>query len=324
LTNLQSRSMKLHSVVLLGILLASCARQRTSQGPLVSLGGVGTLVVVITDSTGSPRAANAYLAEDPRLASGAVTYGTAGVWADEKEGVARLGTWRPGKYTLVVRRIGYNLATRSVTLSAGRADTVRIELRPSNITLQTPITTPPQTQSRIRLDGPPPMSSLPVGERLAIQFNEEPPIIQVSDGHGGPPIKYHGQALTNDRIKAIYVLKAKQVRERFGDQTLAGAILIELKDPQDTTTFEGTVYHSWEGDAFVVCHGRLFHPIWAPGLLNRLWSSAPPTEGETVFVRIQAHYEDDPSTRDLVGGPPLFVSRLLDVQRSTPASCTHR
>lgn len=102
----QSSSMKLRTLILLGILLAACARQRASQVPVVHLGGVGTLVVVITDSAGTPRAANAYLAEDPRLASGAVTYGTAGVWADEKEGVARLGTWRPGKYTLVVRRIG--------------------------------------------------------------------------------------------------------------------------------------------------------------------------------------------------------------------------
>ena len=314
--------MKLLNVVLLAIFLAFCVREGGSQIPLVPLGGVGTLVVLITDSTGAPRAANAYLAEDLRVTSDVVGSGKAGVGADEKEGVARLGAWRPGKYTLVVRRIGYFQEIRSIQLSARRADTVRIVLRPSNMTLQTPVKTS-STDSRIRLDGGP-RQPRPLGERLAIQFNDEPPIIQVSDGHGGPPITYHGQTLTNDRIKGIYVLKGKELRERFGDQTLAGAILIELKDSQDTTTFAGTVHHSWEGDVFVACDGRLFHPICASGLTNRLWSSAPPTEGETVFVRTQAHYEDDPSTRELVGGPPLFVSRILDVQRSTPARCTHR
>jgi hypothetical protein len=220
--------MKLRTLVLLGIPLASCAPQRASQVPLVPLGGDGSLVVVITDSSGSPRAGNAYLAEDPRLASGAVTYGTAGAWADEKEGVARLGTWRPGKYTLVVRRIGYELQTRSVTLSAGRADTVRIVLRPSNMTLQTPITTSPPSTTVFRL-GPERNTPMPLGTRLAIQFNNEPVIIQVSDGRGGPPITYHGQVLTDDRIKGMYVLRAKEARARFGDQTLTGAILIELK-----------------------------------------------------------------------------------------------
>jgi hypothetical protein len=170
-------------------------------------------------------------------------YGKAGAWADEK-GVARLGAWRPGKYTLVVRIIGFDPETRAVTLSAGRSDTVRIELRPSNMTLQSPMSiyqdcnaagyctdiqlrkAQAEANSRIRTTA---VNSRPLGERLAIQFNDEPPIIQVSDGSGGPPITYHGQPLTDDRIKAIYVLKAKEARERFGDQTLAGAILFKLK-----------------------------------------------------------------------------------------------
>jgi hypothetical protein len=219
--------MKLRRVALLGILLASCVRQRASQVPLIPSGGVGTLVVVVADSTGAPRnGANAYLAEDPRVTSDVVMYGKAGSWSDEK-GVARLGAWRPGKYTLVVRSIGYFQEMRSITLSAGRADTVRIELRPSNVTLQTSLSTSATDNSRIRLDnhGHP----LPLGARMAMQFNSEPAIILVSDGRGGLPITYHGQTLTDDRIKAIYVLKAKEARERFGDQTLAGAILIELK-----------------------------------------------------------------------------------------------
>ena len=184
-------------------------------------------MVVVADSTGAPRnGANAYLAEDPRVTSDVVMYGKAGSWSDEK-GVAHLGAWRPGKYTLVVRSIGYFQEMRSILLSAGRADTVRIVIRPSNMTLQTPLSTSATDNSRIRLDnhGHP----LPLGERMAIQFNSEPAIILVSDGRGGLPITYHGQVLTDDRIKAIYVIRAKEARERFGDQTLAGAILIELK-----------------------------------------------------------------------------------------------
>ena len=62
-------------------------------------------------------------------------WGNAGVWADEK-GVARLGAWRPGTYTLVVRRLGYYQERRAVSLSSGKVDTVRVSLRPMNIILQ--------------------------------------------------------------------------------------------------------------------------------------------------------------------------------------------
>jgi hypothetical protein len=70
---------------------------------------------------------------------------------------------------------------------------------------------------------------LSAGTRLAIQFNHEPPIVQVSDGRGGPPILYHGHELNPDQLKSIIVLKRKEARERFGDQTLDAAILIEFK-----------------------------------------------------------------------------------------------
>lgn len=70
---------------------------------------------------------------------------------------------------------------------------------------------------------------LAAGTRLAIQFNHEPPIVQVSDGRGGPPILYHGHELNPDQLKSIIVLKRKEARERFGDQTLDAAILIEFK-----------------------------------------------------------------------------------------------
>jgi hypothetical protein len=220
--------MKLRPLLLLGILLASCVRQRASQVPPVPHGGVGTLVVLVADTTGSPRnGANAYLTEDPHVTSDVVLEGKAGAWSDEK-GVARLGAWRPGKYTLVVRSIGYFQEMRSILLSAGRADTVRVVLRQSNMTLQTPITTSAPSDKPVRL-GPERGSPLPLGTRLAIQFNNEPVIIQVSDGHGGPLITYRGQVLTYDQIKGIYVLKAKEARDRYGDQTLAGAILVELK-----------------------------------------------------------------------------------------------
>lgn len=113
-------------------LLVACARHPAWEIPY---GGVGSLVVLVADSTGVPRIANAYFAEDPRVTSDVVIWGHAGVWAEEK-GVARLGGWRPGKYTLVVRTLGYYQERRSVLLIAGRVDTVRIALRPMNMTLQ--------------------------------------------------------------------------------------------------------------------------------------------------------------------------------------------
>jgi hypothetical protein len=69
----------------------------------------------------------------------------------------------------------------------------------------------------------------PAGTRLAIQFNNEPAIVQVADGRGGPPILYHGKDLNPDSVKSIRILRTKEARERFEDQTLDAAILIELK-----------------------------------------------------------------------------------------------
>lgn len=65
--------------------------------------------------------------------------------------------------------------------------------------------------------------------RMAIQFDNEPPIIQVSDGRGGPPLLYHGHELNPNQIKSIVVLRGKEARERFGDKKLDAAILIGLK-----------------------------------------------------------------------------------------------
>ena len=69
----------------------------------------------------------------------------------------------------------------------------------------------------------------PAGTRIAWQINNEPPIIQVADGHGGPPILYHGHDINPDQLKSIRILKGKEARDRFGDQTLDAAIIMEFK-----------------------------------------------------------------------------------------------
>ena len=69
----------------------------------------------------------------------------------------------------------------------------------------------------------------PAGMRMAIQFNDEPAIVQVSDGRGGPPLMYHGHELNPNQIKSIVVIRGKEARERFGDKKLDAAILIGLK-----------------------------------------------------------------------------------------------
>jgi len=69
----------------------------------------------------------------------------------------------------------------------------------------------------------------PAGFRLAIQFNNEPPIVQVSDGRGGPPLMYHGHELNTDQIKSIVVLTGKEARERFPNLKFDAAILVGLK-----------------------------------------------------------------------------------------------
>lgn len=87
--------------------------------------------------------------------------------------------------------------------------------------------------SRLQLDHPvmliehgtPP----PAGMRLAIQFDDEPPIIQVSDGRGGPPILYHARELNPGQVKSLVIIRGKEARERFHDRKLDAAILIGLK-----------------------------------------------------------------------------------------------
>jgi hypothetical protein len=93
---------------------------------------------------------------------------------------------------------------------------------------QPPHAPEPAPQTRIHLDGYPPLIR-PIGDRFAVQFNDEPPIVQVSDGRGGPPISYHGQPVMADRVKSIRILTADEARDRFKDQTLVGAVLFELK-----------------------------------------------------------------------------------------------
>lgn len=66
------------------------------------------------------------------MTSEVVLQGNAGVRPDDK-GVAGLGAWRPGVYTLMIRALGYYQARRSVTLHAGRADTAKIVVRPMNM-----------------------------------------------------------------------------------------------------------------------------------------------------------------------------------------------
>jgi hypothetical protein len=51
----------------------------------------------------------------------------------------------------------------------------------------------------------------------------------VADGHGGPPMLYHGHEIRPDELKSLIILNAKDARARFGDQTLDAAILIEFK-----------------------------------------------------------------------------------------------
>ncbi|MGI8402926.1 MAG: carboxypeptidase-like regulatory domain-containing protein [Gemmatimonadaceae bacterium] len=102
---------------------------------VVPAGGVGTLVAVIVDSAGAPRVANAYIAEDPHVTIDVVTQGKAGTWADEK-GIAHLGAWRPGTYTLVIRAVGYYQERRAVTLHSGQTDSVKVVVRALNMTSQ--------------------------------------------------------------------------------------------------------------------------------------------------------------------------------------------
>jgi hypothetical protein len=92
---------------------------------------------------------------------------------------------------------------------------------------QAPVASQNQLQQPVRLveHGTLP----PAGMRLAIQFNNEPAFVQVSDGKGGPPLLYHGKELDPDRVKSIEILRGKEARERFHDRKLDAAILIELK-----------------------------------------------------------------------------------------------
>jgi hypothetical protein len=146
-------------------------------------------------------------------------------------GAFRLRYLPYGKHVVLVRRIGYYAASDTVLISdsAGVAAIYDLALDPRGLCQVYHLTSesPVQPEHPLRLlETPKPPAA---GTRLAIQFNHEPPIVQVSDGRGGPPILYHGQQLNPNQLTSIIFLKMKDARERFGDQTLDGALLIELK-----------------------------------------------------------------------------------------------
>jgi hypothetical protein len=70
---------------------------------------------------------------------------------------------------------------------------------------------------------------LPAGTRFVVQFDNEPAIVYVADGRGGPPIMYKGHDLHAESVKSMMILKTSEARERFRDQTLHAAVLIEIK-----------------------------------------------------------------------------------------------
>lgn len=147
-------------------------------------------------------------------------------------GAFRLRNLPYGKHTVLVRRIGYYAVSDTVLISdsAGVAAVYDLALDLRGVcqvyrvnAAESPVQ--PDHSLRLRENWPPPLA----GTRLAIQFNKEPPIVQVSDGRGGPALLYHGQKLTPDQLKSVIFLKMQDARERFGDPTLDGALLIELK-----------------------------------------------------------------------------------------------
>lgn len=116
------------------VILPACVIQPP---PNTSIGAAGSLLVSVVDSAGSPpkAAINAYIAEDLRVTSEIVSRGRAGAWTDST-GVANLGAWRPGNYTLVVRAPGFREERRALTIRAGVVDTVRVVVKRQHILLQ--------------------------------------------------------------------------------------------------------------------------------------------------------------------------------------------
>ena len=84
---------------------------------------------MVLDSVGARKqTANAYLLQDPRVTQSVVAEGRAGAWTDVN-GIANLGSWRAGTYTVRVRLIGFRPEVRKIHLAAGRTDTVRVVMR---------------------------------------------------------------------------------------------------------------------------------------------------------------------------------------------------
>ncbi len=99
----------------------------------VPYGPPGSLVVSVTDTAGKPRyAVNTYFAEDKRVTSEVVMWSNAGVWRDSL-GFARMGAWRPGAYTLVIRSLGFEKQQHAHLIRAGVTDTLRIVIRVAKI-----------------------------------------------------------------------------------------------------------------------------------------------------------------------------------------------
>jgi hypothetical protein len=106
-------------------------------------------------------------------------------------GAFRLRNLPYGKHAVLVRRIGYYAVSDTVLISdsAGVAAVydLALDLRGlCQVYEVTPAASRVQPEHPIQLiEHPTPLAA---GTRLAIQFNKEPPIVQVSGGRGGPAI----------------------------------------------------------------------------------------------------------------------------------------
>lgn len=113
--------------------LSGCVRASSS---IIPDGPPGSLIVIASDSVGKARQwVNAYFVEDPRITTQTILQNQAGAWTDER-GVASLGSWRPGRYTLSVQAPGFKKQVHRVTIRAGRIDTLRVSLRNLNMLLE--------------------------------------------------------------------------------------------------------------------------------------------------------------------------------------------
>jgi TonB-linked SusC/RagA family outer membrane protein len=192
--------------------------------PLAAQGSTGAVTGRVSDAGGQPVAA-----------AQVVIVGTQRGAPTGDDGRYRLAALAPGAYQLRVIRIGYQAATRPVTVTAGTTATLDISLTPSAVSLDQVVVTATGEQVRRREQGNAVSSIQPDAEALAASanitdvLNSRTPGVQVQSSSGtsgtGSRVRIRGASSLSLTNEPLLIVDGIRANSDVGNRSAVGGVI---------------------------------------------------------------------------------------------------